>query len=283
MKAVIIGGGELGLSFAKALLLSEKKGLAVEIWDKDPQKCSTSKTLKETLEGADFVFLCIPSWGLKEFLKKSVSLVGRKSIIIPFAKGLFAPKPLAAYFKKLKRPWVIVSGPMLAEEMGDGLPAFGLVAANSKEIFSKFKKLFEGSKIQLEYSVDAYGVSLIGVVKNIYAIWLGAADGLDLGGNFKGIMAGRAILEMIKLEEVLKIKKETIFNANNFGDLIATGFSSGSCNRRFGEALAKNQKIDLKCEGAGSLPFLIKILGEKKAKKFPLLWSLNKAILSNRK
>lgn len=283
MKVVIVGGGELGLSLAKALFLGEKEGLVVEIWDKDPQKCSVSKTLKETLGDADFVFLCIPSWGLKEFLKNSVPLVGRDSIIIPFAKGLFAPKPLAVYLKKMKRPWVVVSGPMLAEEMGDGLPASGLAAASGRKIFSEFEKLFKGSKIQFEYSPDARGVSLIGVVKNVYATWLGAADGLGLGGNFKGMITGRAILEMIKLEESLKIKKETIFNANNFGDLIATGFSFGSCNRRFGEALAKNQKTDFKCEGASSLPFLIKILGVNKAKKFPLLWSLNKTILSNRK
>lgn len=273
----------MGLSFAKTLLLNENENLTVEIWDKDPHKCSAPKTLKETLKGADFVFLCIPSWGLKEFLKKSVALVGHDSVIVPFAKGLFAPKPFAGYLKKIKQPWVVVSGPMLAEEMGDGLSAFGLAAASGKKIFSEFQKLFEGSKIQFEYSSDAYGVSLIGVIKNIYATWLGVADGLNLGGNFKGLMAGKAILEMIKLEEALKIKKETIFNANNFGDLIATGFSSGSCNRRFGEALAKNQKPDFKCEGASSLPFLIKILGEKKAKKFPLLWSLNRAILSNKK
>lgn len=278
MKVVIIGGGELGMSFAKVLASGDKADLAIEIWDKDPQKCSTEKNLKETLKGAEFVFLCIPSWGLKEFFKKSISLVEDDSIIIPFAKGLFEPNPIFSRLKNFKNKWAIISGPMLAEEISQGLPAFGLCATSDRKVFIKLNNLFSGTNIQIEYSKDALGVSLIGIIKNIYAAWLGVADGLDLGGNFKGIMAGRAILEMAKLEEALKIKKETIFNANNLGDLIATGFSAGSCNRRFGEALAKNQKTDLRCEGASSLSYLIKIIGINKAKKFPLLWSLNKAI-----
>ncbi|MCL4437546.1 hypothetical protein M1513_00710 [Patescibacteria group bacterium] len=277
MKLIIIGGGELGMSFARALALGGKSDLDIEIWDKDPQKRSTGKNLKETLVGADFIFLCIPSWGLREFFKKSIYLISKDSIIIPFAKGLFEPKPVFGRLKNIKNKWAIISGPMLAEEISQGLPAFGLCAASDKKVFLKLEDLLKETKIQLEYSRDAYGVSLIGVIKNIYATWMGVADGLELGGDFKGVLAGRAILEMIKLEETLKIKKETIFNANNFGDLIATGFSAGSCNRRFGEMLARKEINGLRCEGASSLPYLIKIIGANKAKKFPLLWSLNKS------
>jgi len=38
----------------------------ISLWDKDASKISGQKLLSEMISSADFVFLCIPSWAMRE-------------------------------------------------------------------------------------------------------------------------------------------------------------------------------------------------------------------------
>lgn len=281
-KVLIMGAGELGSSLQKVLLT--RQDIVAEMWDKDNSKTPDCRELSAALGDADFLFLCLPSWCYKE----AVSVIVRsglrpQTIVVSFAKGLIGEKGQTTFqFLKEQLPQdqslVLVSGPMLAEELSQGLFGSALVASKDKESAELTMELFKGSNLRLAYSSDVQGVALIGVLKNIYAIGLGIANALNLGDNFRGWYAGRAIIEMSRIVSLLRGEEGTVFSEASIGDLIATGFSSYSQNHELGEQIVKGGTMMIHSEGLSSLPSLLNILGDR-VEKFEILQKLERVIV----
>lgn len=280
-KIAIIGYGELGKAIHK--ILENKKDLSIEIWDKKDQ----AGKLSGAVSLADVIFICVPSWRVREALLAIKKYLAKNALVVCLAKGI-EEKTLKFMDDVLKenllsgQPVAVLSGPMLAEELMAGKNGFAVLASKNKKDFSAIFDIFSGTNLKIEYSNDMKGVALCGVLKNIYALGLGIVDGLELGGNSEGKFLTMAITEMLEIARVLGGKRETVLSEAGAGDLITTAFSKFSRNREVGEELAKTGACCLESEGFKSVNSMAKLLG-KKADKLPFFNILKSIILENQK
>lgn len=268
----IIGAGELGRAISKPLVL---KNIPPVFWDTDPSRVPSSASLEAVVSPADYVLLCVPSWAMRAAITGIMPFLRADAVVVSFAKGMEerSLKTMAELLPELLpagQTFVVVGGPMLAAEISAGKNAAGVFASKNQKALEKIKAVFSSSRFNVEISNDVSGVSLAGVLKNIYAVALGIADGLGMSGNEKGWIVSKAIQEMVAIAAVFMINEKTILGTAGVADLIATGYSEYSRNREVGAEIVKNGICNLKGEGLISLPFLIKRLGEKAA-AFPLL------------
>ncbi len=286
---VILGAGELGAAIGGAI---KKNGIELVFWDADPAKVPGQMPLKETLAAAhaDCLFFCVPSWTMREAIAAvlATGAPDEGAVLVSFAKGMEAAtrKTMAELFDEMfpKRPdgkgqpFAVVGGPMLAEEIAAGKGAIAVFASDSRSRGSRAREMcrniFISSapsvsgpaapvlNLRTEFSEDPLGVSLASVLKNVYAVALGVADGLGLSGNEKGWIVSCAIREMTRIGALLGANEEAILGAAGVGDLIATGYSAYSRNHGIGEEIARTGVCDLRGEGIVSLPPLMARIAE---------------------
>lgn len=279
-KISILGAGKIGRAIGTIL---EKRKCEIEFWDKDTSKVPASKPLAEVIASADILFLCVPSWAMREAVAGALAHLNSKSVIVALAKGIeqttnkTMDEVLAEFLPRNR--FAILGGPMLAKELQKGLNGVGVAGVKSKKICDKIKQLFDGTNLHITCVSDMHGVVLAGVLKNIYAIGLGIADGLSWGNNQKGYFVVAAIKEMAEIISALGGKKETAYSAAGLGDLIATGYSPCSRNRRVGEELVKTGKCCLEYEGPRSLPHITTLLRKRKLQPPFLLAALNNILI----
>lgn len=260
-KVLVVGAGELGQSLTG--LLRTNSALSIEGWDKNPEKLPDQKPLSELTAWAQVVLLCIPSWGMREFLTNASPSL-KADLAVSFAKGIEsrANETMIELLKDLlpsSTSAAVVGGPMLAEEMETGLITRGMVGGSlgAGEILSN---LFTHSNLSFDSTTDAQGVCLSGVLKNVYAVGFGIAYALKLGSNFNGILMTQALKEMAQVLPLLGAKSETAYTLAGAGDLITTGFSDFSRNRVCGKQLVETGTCNMDSEGMISIPYLLKRL-----------------------
>ena len=261
-KILIFGHGEIGSAIGKILA---RKGFEIYFWDKNPERATQNMTLEQMVKTSDFVFLCVPSWVLRNALESMKSFLRPETILVSLAKGMENDgKTMDEVIKELViNNFVLMSGPMLAEEISQGTPGFAVLAAASTIDASKVKELFNGTNIHTEISDKVQSVAFAGVLKNVYALVLGIVSGLGFKDNLKGFLVSRMLKEWDYLAEILGLDKLILSGQAGIGDFIATSFSDYSKNRELGEKLAKGNAGDLQSEGLASLPGLIVLVSSK--------------------
>lgn len=283
---VIVGAGEIGLSLGRILRTKE---FLVKFWDKNPKTIELwggeEQSLPEIIPSAEVIFLCVPSWAVREALIYITPYLNKKTILVAVSKGIETGtlKTIDHIFSSQlpkSQPWALLSGMMLAEEIREGLFAGGVVATNKSSISQEIINLFSSTNLYLEKTNDLHGTALCGVLKNVYSLVLGISYGLNLGENARGFLVVRSLTEMKKIISLLGGKQETVFGVAGLGDFIATGFSNFSKNHQAGIALTKNKISPIQSEGLNSLSSLIILLGVK-YKKFPILRSLYEIVQGN--
>lgn len=276
-RVLCIGAGEIGRAVSHLL---SQRGINADLWDADPARVPGERPLTVSLPEADIVFLCVPSWVLRDVIKNlRATGLRREAVIVALSKGLEqktllgVDEVLAAALPRGQR-FALLAGPMLAEEIVQDLQAAAVVASRDKSARETVKSLFRGTGLRVETSADVHGVALSSVIKNVFAVTLGIADGLGWGGNRKGWLAARAIAEMEEVLGALHAQPRTVRTAAGWADLISTGFSRYSRNHQVGDDIVHTGTITVKSEGVVALPSLLKKLGPARAKRFPLLRAL---------
>lgn len=285
-RVVIIGAGEIGSAVAA---LIKPSGTRIEEWDKDLSKVPKQKPLASTIPKADVIFLCIPSWHLRDGVAEIRPFLKKKTLIISLSKGIelgtkLTVDGLLAVTLPKAQPFALISGPMLAEELMEGLPTGAVVATKRRADFARVSALFKKSPLRLSWSSDVRGTALAGVLKNTYALTLGIADAIPLGANAKGWLVERAIGEMMAILHILNRKGDALITATGpagLGDLVATGTSPYSSNFTVGRELVAGKGITKMSEGFISLPSLISMLG-KRVGQFPLLQTVSRIVIDKK-
>ncbi len=280
---VLMGSGKLGSAFARVLV---KKGVRVDSWDVLPGKVPKQKPLEKIVPGADAVFLCLPSWCLRDAAATLAPLLSKKTAIVSVSKGLEKDTYLtsdALLHQALPEgtPFVFLGGPLLADELLAGQPGAGVAASADPAALHRMEKLFSGSRLRIETTDDVSGTVWSAVLKNIYAIALGMAEGLGWGANARGWLVAAAVQEAGDILVDLGGRRETFHGTAGVGDLVATGFSPYSKNRTLGEAWAKRGNAPFDSEGKISLAPLLEVLGTR-AKKRRLLLALKATLLQGK-
>jgi glycerol-3-phosphate dehydrogenase (NAD(P)+) len=265
IKIAILGAGNMGSAMAHALAGG---GREVVLWDffaevvrdigehRENRRFlpgvrlhtgvrATSDT-HECVAGAALVLAAVPSLFAIPTLVPVLSSMHPDAIILNLAKG-FAPRtriPIPIHLGRIApgRPCVHLAGPAIANEIARGVPACIILAAEDAAIAGRVADLLDGPSFIGSTSTDVAGAALGGILKNIYAILLGALDTLSAGArNLEAAALGASVQEMAAIASAHGGKVPTLYGLAGLGDLVATGFSGDSHNRKFGQMLAAGE------------------------------------------
>ena len=214
------------------------------------------------VETSHFVFLCVPSWALRNALGSVKVFLKPETILVSLAKGMENNGKTMDQVIRETAPneFILMSGPMLAEEVSLGAPGFAVLAASNSACAVKIKELFNGTNVYMEVSDKVRTTAFAGVLKNVYALILGIVSGLGYGDNVRGFLLSKILEECNELADVLVLDRDVLAGVAGQGDFVATSISKYSKNRELGEELVKGNLGDLQSEGLASLPGLMGVV-----------------------
>ena len=136
-------------------------------------------------------------------------------------------------------PVAVLSGPNLATELQQGLPAASVLAGHDDDLITDLQQQLSTEQFRLYRNNDPLGTEVAGGLKNVMAVAAGICDGLQLGANARASLLTRALAEMATVLHGLGGRQETLYGLAGIGDLLATATSPLSRNYRFGLCLAE--------------------------------------------
>ena len=134
-------------------------------------------------------------------------------------------------------PVAALSGPNLAREIAQGLPAASVAAAAAPDARARLRDLFNSPSFRVYTNDDIIGVELGGALKNVIAIAVGIAVALESGDNARAALITRGLAEIARLGAALGANASTLAGLAGMGDLLATAMSPQSRNRALGERI----------------------------------------------
>ena len=255
---LILGYGEMG--HAMEHLLVGRHHLS--IWNRSPVEGLKVAVLEKTVPEADFILFCLPINPHREIVTQIQPLLNKDSICLSIAKGLDeAGRTAAQIFEEVmndKNQYALIYGPMISEEIRADRYAFAQVGCLNKQSYTRTKELFNGSKLFMEYTSDIHGISWSVVLKNVYAILFGIADGLQLGDNVRGFLMVQSLLELDKIVKQMGGVSGASCHLAGLGDLVTTATSKSSHHYQLGISLAIGNVQAIIGEGIHSLEMVKK-------------------------
>ncbi|MDD5594513.1 MAG: NAD(P)-dependent glycerol-3-phosphate dehydrogenase [Candidatus Margulisbacteria bacterium] len=261
----VIGAGAWGTTLA--ILLSEN-GHQVTLWAFEKELVPEMNKMRENrrflpgfplaetieitgeaakIDGAEIVFLAVPTQFLRRTARQFSKVIGREAIIVAASKGIEEGSlklPLEIIGEELNnKNLCVLSGPNLSAEIARGLPAATVAAAQDRATAGRVQKTLMLERFRVYTNTDVVGLQLGGALKNVIAIAAGVADGLNLGDNAKAGLLIRGLAEITRLGMALGAKAETFAGLSGMGDLIATCASKLSRNHFVGENIARGRKL----------------------------------------
>lgn len=206
-------------------------------------------TLEAATQGVDMLVSAISMKGVSAIAQQIQTLgLPEKTIIVTATKGL-DPDTLRtpsqiwqAMFPH--NPVVVLSGPNLAKEIEQGLPAATVVASANAQASEMVQQVFATDAFRVYTNADPLGTELGGTLKNVMAIAVGVCDGLNLGTNAKSALITRALPEILSIGTHLGAQPETFWGLSGLGDMLATCSSPLSRNYRVGYGLAQGKELE---------------------------------------
>jgi glycerol-3-phosphate dehydrogenase (NAD(P)+) len=133
-----------------------------------------------------------------------------------------------------------------------GKPFASVVASTDRDLGERLQRALISGTFRVYLNTDVLGVELCGAAKNVMALAAGVIDGLELGDNAKAAMLTRGLAEMSRLGTAAGARPETFSGLAGMGDLVVTGWSRLSRNRREGELIARGADADAAATTIGS-------------------------------
>lgn len=138
---------------------------------------------------------------------------------------------------------VIITGPSHAEEVAMEKLTYLTFASRNRERAASVASLYSNRWIMTLISEDFIGTEYAAVMKNIYAIAAGIANGLAYGDNFIAVLLANAAGEMSRLVSAMSPLNREITESPYLGDLLVTGYSQFSRNRNLGFMIGKGYTV----------------------------------------
>jgi glycerol-3-phosphate dehydrogenase (NAD(P)+) len=263
-RVAVLGAGSWGTTFAKVLA---DGGSEVSLWARRPELAReisqahrnsdylpgidlphtlwASPRLPEVLDGADQVYLSVPSQSLRENLRIVRDLVPADAILVSLMKGVergtrirmseVVEQELGCGPERI----AVVSGPNLALEIAKQQPTAAVVAAGTVETASAVARVASNPYFRSFVTTDVIGTEYGGVLKNLIAVAIGIVDGVGYGENTKASIITRGLVEMTDFAVAYGAHPDTLVGLAGLGDLIATCGSPLSRNNTAGRLLGQ--------------------------------------------
>ncbi len=314
----VVGAGNFGISIAnliaenhEVLLYARRPEVVQQILTQ--RECAgqvvnssiqATNDLKEVAEKCTLIYPTIPSAFFSDVIEKISPFLRPDHILIHGTKGFnvkLNEGEKLENMKSLSRDRIqtmsdvirektvvvrvgCVSGPNLATELAQHLPAGTVIASRFNEVIKLGMESLRSERFQVFGSHDITGVELAGVLKNIIAIGSGTVTGLELGENARALFITRSISELIKIGTTLGGDVKAFLGLAGIGDIIATASSRFSRNYTVGMRLAAGdslQKIidtsDEVAEGINTVR-VIKLLADHYKVKVPIIQIIHRVL-----
>lgn len=276
MNLTLCGGGSWGTAIARLL---SNKGHKVNFYIRNEEVIEDIKKNKENskylpgakfeneinltndlesvLNGIDAFIIGVPTSSIREILNKIKNKISKDTIIVNLSKGIEVESldRISEISKEIliDNPFVALSGPSHAEEVGKDIPTTLVVSSENLEVAQLIQKEFSTPIFRIYTNPDLVGVEMGGALKNIIALAAGMNDGLGYGDNTKAALMTRGIYEMSKLGISLGANPHTFNGLSGIGDLIVTCTSMHSRNRRAGILIGEGKSMDEACKEVGQV------------------------------
>lgn len=314
-KIGVLGAGTWGTALAR--LLAEN-GHDVTIWSALPEELKSMATthrqpnlpgmqlpaalhytadMADICAGRDLLVFAVPSVFVRSTAKKAARYLPDGQLIVDVAKGI-EEKTLFTLSEVIEselhaRPGhegcrvVALSGPTHAEEVARDLPTLIVAAAREEADAQKVQHIFTNPNFRVYTNTDRRGVELGGAVKNVIALAVGVALGLDYGDNAKAALITRGNAELARLGVAMGCQAATFAGLSGMGDLIVTCTSMHSRNLHAGMLIGRGMDVETAkkevgqvVEGINALP-AARRLAKKYKVEMPIVEAMG-AILDGR-
>ena len=233
-----------------------------------PSSVTADLLLNHAVREAQVIFVAVPSLYFRQVIKEFSPFAMPQAVVVGAAKGLEAStgKRMSQVYAETALHdadhYVALSGPSIANDFARKKPTAVVLACPYHGSLQKAVTVLANPYFRVETCEDLAGVELGGVVKNIYALGFGLLDGLNHGSsNLKAAFVTMALKEMKAIAVQMGAKEKTLEGLAGLGDLVTTGFSSDSHNRKLGEFLAQGMEFDKAvAQLGGVVPEGVKVL-----------------------
>lgn len=210
---------------------------------------SPSGNISEAVDSSDIIILVTPAAYLKSELEGMGDDALAGKTVCSGIKGIIPGDNCVTGEYLIRRYMVpdenivIITGPSHAEEVSAEKLTYLTFASLSSERASVVSSLFSNRWIQTLISGDFIGTEYAAVMKNIYAIAAGIANGLAYGDNFTAVLLANAAGEMSRFVNAISPVDREITESPYLGDLLVTGYSQFSRNRNLGFMIGKGYTV----------------------------------------
>ena len=263
-KVAVLGAGSWGTTFSKILadggadvsLWARRPELARELTESHrnsdylpginlPRAIRGNASLANVLDGAEQVFLSVPSQSLRENLGAVRDLIPEDAIVVSLMKGV--EKGTGLRMSEVIEQVLgidadriaVVSGPNLALEIAKEQPTAAVVSSRDLDTATLVAMTATNPYFRSFVNTDVIGTEFGGVLKNLIAVAIGIVDGVGYGENTKASIITRGLVEMTDFAVAYGGRAETLAGLAGLGDLIATCESSLSRNNTAGRLLGQ--------------------------------------------
>ncbi|WP_251858434.1 NAD(P)H-dependent glycerol-3-phosphate dehydrogenase [Herbiconiux sp. L3-i23] len=268
-RVAVLGAGSWGTTFAKVLA---DGGADVALWSRRPELATeinsgrrnshylpginlpagirADSRLDAVLDGAEQVYVSVPSQALRGNLEAVRGSLASGAIVVSLMKGveretgLRMSEVLADVLDLDARRIAVASGPNLALEVAKEWPTAAVVASSDTETAQLVARTATNGYFRSFFNTDVIGTEFGGVLKNLIAVAIGIVDGVGYGENTKASILTRGLAEMTDFAEAFGAQPGTIAGLAGLGDLIATSESPLSRNNMAGRLLGQGYAFD---------------------------------------
>ncbi len=326
----ILGAGAMGSGLANAMV---RAGWDVNLWGtwlddhlidaieagkphpridvviSDKVNLFRSDDLDAAMDGADVVVLSVSSVGVPKVTEMALDGIAKADALWLTSKGFFESedgtisllpdgiRSIAKREGKVLPPIVAIAGPVKANECAADEPTATIFGCKNKDVAIKYAREARSNNYAIEPTDDEIGVEICAPMKNVYAISLGIADGLEEKSgqphhNLKAATFAQAVREMSVLSRELGADPATAYGLPGVGDLEVTGLSGR--NKVYGtrigrgespaDALKAMEELEQTVEGVNAIPLAIEFVEQSAPgikDELPLLFAVRKIVEEN--
>ncbi|HIT34476.1 MAG TPA: NAD(P)-dependent glycerol-3-phosphate dehydrogenase [Candidatus Faecousia intestinigallinarum] len=262
MRAAVVGSGAWGTALALRLFAN---GHEVTLWSHNAEKARQMAQTREnpvlagvqlpeelivtgearSVSGCKLVVIACPSFPIRQVCGQIAPFLDADAVLVSVTKGLEADTLLRMsqiVEEVTGRPVVALTGPSHAEEVARNNPTGCVAACPDKALAEFVQDAFMADSFRVYTSPDIIGAELGGALKNVIALCVGVCDGMGLGDNAKAMLMTRGLTEIARLGVAMGARRETFAGLAGVGDLIVTGTSRHSRNRKAGMLLGQGKR-----------------------------------------
>ncbi|MCK9481116.1 MAG: NAD(P)H-dependent glycerol-3-phosphate dehydrogenase [Bacteroidia bacterium] len=215
----------------------------------DKKRVNATNDLAACVNSSEIIIIATPS----AFVHTAINSITRDAfkgkILVSAVKGLIPETTqivsdyIHTHLHIPHKDIACISGPCHAEEVARERLSYLTIASENIALAEFLLPLFRCRYINCTASDDIVGIEHAAVLKNIYAIAAGIANGLGYGDNYKAVLISYAIREIETFLQKLGIDSLRVNESAYLGDLLVTAYSQLSRNRTFGSMLGRGYSV----------------------------------------